>query len=159
MGAVSCSFRINSKFKIIFRKWPLAGVFFRFVIIFRKFYSVWGLSYVVLESIQHSKKKLGQCFFYRFEIIFRKFFSVWGLSAVEGKKYASSATHLKAPDSQNFPRKETKRRTDGKLHCLARTSDARKEKHGCIVIVSKTGHNKFSAKHRISSPKQNRHLR
>ena len=49
-----------------------------------------------------------------FDIIFGKFHSVWGLSAVVGKKYATSATHLKAPASQNFPRKETKRRTDRK---------------------------------------------
>ena len=36
------------------------------------------------------------------------FHSVWGLSAVVGKKYATSAAHLKAPASQNFPGKETK---------------------------------------------------
>ena len=42
------------------------------------------------------------------------FHSVWGLSAVVGKKYATSAAHLKAPASQNFPGKETKEELMGK---------------------------------------------
>ena len=65
----------------------------------------------------------------------RKFHSVWGLSAVVGKKYATSAAHLKAPASQNFPRKETKRRTDGKKAKLIKKRKRMMDYHDLIVFL------------------------